>query len=240
MAASQLSGPKAIAALVQPDRPVAARIAAGSLLGAPFVFWAIEYYVKLGYQPSYSYFGNFTSDLAVPYPHIERTYNRPAHSTRARYMKFNFLLRAATFAIGNAALLRARGGGVTALAVTRAAVVALYTWGLYLVAIVPGGNREHESGEVKWHSLGAMLTIFCGNLSAILSGLADSNPSYRRTTVAIGSAGIVNLVIFVLRGRTNMKGFWQRAAINCSQGSELITGYAVLSQLTDRLPLLFK
>jgi hypothetical protein len=206
------------------------------MLGGPALWWLTEFWVSRGYQPSYSYFGNFTSDLGVTYPFVERTANRHAVSTRAKYMNANFYTKGVLFAVGQLALIRARGQRGT-LAIAHGTLAVLVGYGLYLVAKVHGGSREHENGSVKWHSLGAMMGIGLSNICCILSGLSDSNVGYRRASVLLGSTGLVNLVNFVLQGRTPMKGFWQRGCIYTTFFYEVLTGYAILQQLSKQRSL---
>jgi hypothetical protein len=217
--------------LLQPTlHPYTSRLACASLLISPPLFWVIENYVTRGYKPSYSYIANFTSDLAVPYPFHERTHNRAAHSTRAGTMKRNFQIKSVLFLIGHLSLLWATGrrDGITA---ARAAAALAYGAGIWLVAAVPGGEREHADSSVKWHSLGAMTAFSCGNLSAILAGRADGNETYARLATVMGSVGLCNMVLFVVFGKTRFRGFWQRSCLFTIQAWELVTGWAVLGQL---------
>lgn len=217
--------------LIQPTLyPTASRLAAASLLISPPLFWIIENYVTRGYKPSYSYIANFTSDLAVPYPFKERTHNRPAHSTRAGVMKRNFQIKSVLFLIGHWALLYATGRRDW-ITFARAVFAGLYSGGILLVAAVPGGSKEHENGTVVWHSLGAMTGFSCGNISAILAGVADGNPTYARTAKVMGTLGLVNMVMFVIFGKTRFRGAWQRSCLFTIQAWELVTGWAVLAQL---------
>jgi hypothetical protein len=211
-----------------------APLAASCIALGPTIWWLAEYWASRGYYPSYSYIGNFTSDLAIPYPFAERPHGRKANSTRSYVMKYAFMVKAILFSVGHLALLHATTPSEktrSALVISRGITAVTYTVGMLMFATVPGGPREHENKTVFWHSLGGALSIICGNLSSILLGRAEPNPRYRLLYTIVGSSGLVNMVIFILKGRTNVKGMWQRSSIWTVQTFELLTAYLVWSQL---------
>jgi hypothetical protein len=211
-----------------------APLAAACLALGPSIWWIAEYYASRGYYPWYSYKSNFTSDLAVPYPFEERPHGRKANSTRSYVMKYGFMAKAVLFSVGHLALLHATTPSEksrSALVIARGITAVTYTTGMLMFAAVPGGSREHENKTVVWHSLGGALSIICGNLSSILLGRAESDPRFRLYYTIVGSSGLLNMIIFIMKGRTNVKGLWQRSCIWTVQAFELFTAYLVWSQL---------
>ncbi|KAF1820605.1 uncharacterized protein K489DRAFT_37350 [Dissoconium aciculare CBS 342.82] len=222
--------------ILAPQLESSAPLAASCFTLGPAIWWIAEYWASRGYYPSYSYIGNFTSDLAVPYPFAERPHGRKVNSTRASFMKYAFYAKAIIFAVGNLAFLRATTPSEktgSALVIGRGVAALTYSAGMLMFATVPGGPREHEDKSVFWHSIGGAMSMIGGNLSSILLARAETDPNLRRYFTIVGSSGLFNIIIFILNGRTKVKGLWQRGTIYTVQAFEIATACLLWSQIAQ-------
>ncbi|KAK4497987.1 hypothetical protein PRZ48_010643 [Zasmidium cellare] len=201
-------------------------------LTAPTLYLGIERYASRMFSPYYSYLHRFTSDLGIPYAYNDPDSGHLNNSWRAVQMNLNFAVNGFLFLVGQIFLLRATGqkGFFTA----RVVIAVLYCIGVILVAAVPGGPKEHESGNVRWHSIGAILAICGGNINSLLAGFAtpaDSKPVYRRICLLLGTIGIFGPGLYPVLGSWEFKGFWQRMSIYPTQAWEYSTAVSLIFEL---------
>lgn len=218
----------ATAVLKKPPAILAAMI----WFGTPTLYFGVEWYTSRMFSPYYSYISRFTSDLGIPYAYNDPDTGHLINSWRAVMMNLNFAANGLLFLAGNICLLRANGQ--KKLSMTRLVNAVLYCIGIILVGAVAGGPKEHESGSVIWHGIGAGLAIIGGNINSLLAGFAtpsDSNPFYRAVSLFMGTAGLSGLGIFFLLGSLETKGFWQRSSIYPTLFWEYATALSLIFEL---------
>lgn len=201
-------------------------------LATPTIYFGIEWYSSKMFVPYYSYISRFTSDLGIPYAYDDPETGHLINSWRAVMMNLNFAANGFLFLAGQICLLRATGQKTYSTA--RIIVAVLYCIGIILVAVVAGGPKEHESGSVVWHGVGAGLAIFGGNINSILAAYATpskTRPVYRTGSLLLGTGGLCGLGIFFLFNKGGMKGFWQRSSIYPTQLWEYFTAFSLIYEL---------
>lgn len=218
-------------ASIQFRRP-AAILAVIIYLALPTIYFSVEWYASRLFVPYYSYFTRFTSELGIPYAYTDPETGHFTNSWRAVQMNLNFVVAGLLFLAGQICLQQATGP--TKFSTSRMIIAVLYCIGIILVAVVPGGPKERESGNVRWHGLGATLAIVGGNVNSILIGLAtpsSAKPVYRASCLALGTAGLAGLFMFFMAKQWGMKGLWQRSSIYPTLFWEYLTAGSLIYEL---------
>lgn len=181
----------------------ASRYAAAAWLAAGLIYLASEAVAAVAFRPSYSYTGNFISDLGVP----------GGHSPLAWLMNLGFCVQGALFLLGAFALS-------TRLVVGCAAANA-------------GGNvliAGFHSGSAM-HAVGAVMAIVGGN-AAILAGSSIVGGWHRRVSVGLGGFGLLSFALFVIDLRSAMLplGVVERCSVYPITAWQLLTAAALFSR----------
>lgn len=167
-------------------------------------FLTLEAIAAAAFRPSYSYAGNFISDLGVP------GFNSPL----AWLMNVGFAVNGSLFLLGAMAADGPRR--FLALAATNAT-------GNVLIAVFHSGSPAH--------SVGAMLAIVGGN-AAILAGSSIVGGRHRTVSVGLGVFGLLSFALFAIDLTIPVVpiGAVERCSVYSITAWQLLTGAALLSR----------
>jgi hypothetical membrane protein len=186
--------------------------AAVAWLSAGLSYLTLEAVAAAAFRPSYSYTGNFISDLGVA-----------AHSPLSWLMNTAFCVQGTLFFV--AAFLYVRGGE-TRRARLFLVLAAENMLGNLLIAVFHSGPSP-----TAWvHATGAVLAIVGGN-AAILAGSSMIGGWHRAVSVALGAFGLLSFVMFVIALKNpTPPAVWERCSVYSITAWELLTAARLLSR----------
>ena len=164
------------------------------------------------HHPPYSYAHNYISDLGVPGPPT-MLMGRVIDSPLAGVMNAGFIGHGVLFLAG-ALLLAPLLPGRWRIAVIVLAV--LHSAGIVMVGVVHGSAYSIAHGLFVYHSAGANLAIFGGNVLSIVVGSLHRRLSAPRwfgvISIGLGVLGFVSLGLLALRTSVP-DGIFERGAV---------------------------
>jgi hypothetical membrane protein len=182
-------------------------------------------------HPPYSYAHNYISDLGVPGP-PSTLMGRVIDSPLAGVMNAGFIGHGVLFLI--AALLLAPVLAPLLPGRWRIAVIVLavlHSAGIIMVGVVHGSAYSIAHGLFVYHSAGANLAIFGGNVLSIVVGSLHRRLHAPRwfgvISIGLGALGFLSLGLLALRTSVP-DGIFERGAVYSIFIWELFTGAALL------------
>jgi hypothetical membrane protein len=203
--------------------PRTLRFAGGFLIAAPLVFLIGEAVAAAAWSnPSYSYLGNFISDLGVPVP--TTLDGRSVNSPLAAVMNTAFVLSGTLVAAAVALALRPRtlsraGRVVYALAMA-------YGAGMIIIAVF----HETPDWMAPWHGFGAFLVIPGGNAAIVILGFLPRQFGLPHGLAiglrAVGATGLAGLLAFTTFPGEHI-GLLERIAVYPLPVAQVLVGTAL-------------
>lgn len=181
------------------------------LIVAPLLFFIIEAIAASAWKiPSYSYIGNYISDLGVPVVTVSqgRAVNSPLHLL----MNIGFVSYALLTLLAIILLSPVLKGKRKKLGI---GLAISHSVGALLVGLFPG----YEWAFTFMHVIGAVLVIFGGNFAIMVLGNVIQSSfqlkRFRIISLALGILGLIGIaiVIYMASKNINYQGLFERVAI---------------------------
>ena len=203
------------------------------LMLAGLQYLAVETISAAMFSPAYDYANNYISDLGVPGCGIVYS-GRELCSPLAALMNTGFIVDGILFFVASV-LLAPLITGVLRYLLLMAAF--LHGLGNVLVGLF-NETTPAVGGPPSIHVVGALLAILFGNVAIILAGIRLLRLGRRPLGIialALGSIGIIALVLVGADGAGLPAGLVERISVYPITSSELLFGAAVLvTQLSHR------
>lgn len=202
------------------------------------VSWLSGEAVSASAFPGYDYATNYISDLGVA--QVGSFQGRAIDSPLHALMNATFVTQGVCFAVAGVVVAVACTGVARRAVVTVGVVAVVHGVGLALVGTFHGSQGSVDDGTIVFHVLGAAAAIIGGNVVAIVAGAGSSAVgaprAYRLTSVALGTAGLVALVMLVVDSGSSVidllpDGVWERGAVYTVIAWELLSAVVVLTRL---------
>jgi hypothetical membrane protein len=165
------------------------------LAAAPVVYLIAEAVAAAAWtRPSYSYAGNYISDLGVTGPR-ETFLGHDIFSPLAWVMNTGFVAYGLLALLGAVLIVPWRAGRRAKAIWILSALLAV---GLTLIAFFPGSQLSEQAGTIIFHFVGAPLAIIAGNAVAVVAGVCAPGPRLRRPLIILGVVGWAALLAQLL------------------------------------------
>lgn len=166
------------------------------LIVSAFTYFIAEFITAAAFPIPYSYTRNFISNLGVKGP--STLFGQFMQSPLSWLMNSGFILLGLLTFLG-IVLLPIKG---KILRLLIPLLAAEFMVGTVLVGVFPGSGEALQNGTGEYHSIGAFLAFFSGNVALILLGLRGTGLltklKSRRTLIALGFLGLVCMVLYVV------------------------------------------
>ncbi len=206
----------------------AARLAAACWFAAAATYLASEAAAAVAFSPPYSYAHNYISDLGVPLCGAifdGRAICSPLHA----WVNTDFVLQGVLFLTAAIAIARALSSRARYALVASAAVNGI---GICLVGLFPESAAAQPPGALKYHALGALLSIVAGNATALISAFAFRElglPRVHRLASfalpCLAAFAFTMLLLALAQGAPAVlpDGIWERTSVYTITAWELAT-----------------
>ncbi|MBG6054793.1 putative membrane protein [Salinibacterium sp. CAN_S4] len=207
-------------------------VGANAMLLAGLQYLAAETVSAAVFTPAYDYAENYISDLGVA--DCGTVYSgREICSPLAGLMNAGFIVDGALFFIGSVLLATLFSG---ALRYVFLAAALLHGIGNVIVGLFDE-TTPAVGGAPSIHVVGALLAILFGNVAAILAGasaLRHGRRALGAAGIALGSLGIVSLVLLGFDGVGLPEGLVERFSVYPITASEILFGVTILAVAWSR------
>ena len=207
-------------------------VGAIALLLAGLQYLAAETVSAAVFRPAYDYAQNYISDLGVADCGVVYS-GREICSPLATLMNVGFIVDGALFFIGSVLLATLFPG---ALKYVFLGAALLHGIGNVIVGLFDE-TTPAAGAAPSIHVVGALLAILFGNVAAILAGASALLHRWRALGVAgiaLGTLGIVSLVLLGFDGAGLPEGIVERFSVYPITASEILFGVTILAVAWSR------